>query len=223
MFRRFPSRVSAAAFRSPRAWSLLLITVVLAFPVDLFTKHWSFATVADRPVVLDRDRLLADQTLDPVPRHSSLIAIPNLLQYRLVVNRGAVFGFGANRRAFFIIFTFIALGGAIYLFARMTGPRAHLAHIAAGLVLAGGLGNLYDRVSFGVVRDFLHMLPGHRLPFGWTWPGGSPELFPWVFNLADVMLLVGMVLLMLSINRPPDRAPQEPEAAAVELGMGSGD
>ena len=83
-----------------------------------------------------------------------------------------------------------------------------MAHIAVGLILAGGLGNLFDRIVIGVVRDFLHMLPGWPLPFKWKYPatlGGGTEIFPWVFNVADVMLLTGMALLMLHINRVEHR------------------
>jgi signal peptidase II len=72
-------------------------------------------------------------------------------------------------------------------------------HIAIGLILAGGLGNLYDRMVFGAVRDFLHMLPGWELPNGWMWPGNTTsEVFPWVFNVADVLLLAGMALFVVT-------------------------
>ena len=76
-----------------------------------------------------------------------------------------------------------------------------MAHIGLGLILAGGIGNLYDRVLFSVVRDFVHLLPGWTLPFNWRWGGQTNEIFPWVFNVADVMLLTGMGLLMLHMNR----------------------
>ena len=49
------------------------------------------------------------------------------------------------------------------------------------------------------MRDFLHMLPEWQLPMGWHWPGnGNGDVFPWVFNIADVMLLAGMALFVLS-------------------------
>jgi lipoprotein signal peptidase len=68
--------------------------------------------------------------------------------------------------------------------------------VAIGLILAGGLGNLCDRIFYGAVRDFMHMLPGWQLPNGWMWPGNATsDVFPWVFNVADVLLLAGMALL----------------------------
>jgi hypothetical protein len=46
------------------------------------------------------------------------------------------------------------------------------------------------------------MTPRWELPFGLRWPGGSPELFPWVFNVADVLLLAGMAILLFTSQRP---------------------
>lgn len=201
------------AYKSPRAWIVLLIVASLGLALDLGSKSWAFRNVADQPVIIDREQVLADPFWN-VPPHAGKPVLPwNLLQFQLVINRGAVFGIGANNRLFFIAFTLAALGGGLMVFGRMTKSRQHLAHFALGLIVAGGLGNLYDRLAVGVVRDFMHMMPDWKLPFQWRWGGGSPYVFPWVFNVADVMLLTGMALLMLHINRV-ERIKRKAEDAA---------
>jgi signal peptidase II len=189
----------------PAAWILLTTVLAIGLSVDLVTKWWTFENVAATAVRIDRERILTDRYYDPVPHHQPTKVLPwDLLHLRLVINKGAVFGLGQDKRQFFIVFTVVAVGAAVVFFAR-TSARFWMAHIALGLILAGGLGNLYDRWQFAAVRDFLHMLPGWQLPFGLSWPGGSSDIFPWVFNLADVMLLAGMGLLLLHINRVETR------------------
>jgi len=208
------------ACRSPAAWLTLLCVFALGLSADLYSKAWSFRTVAGQPVVLDRSALLADPDHNPIDwRQRGRPLLPwGLLRFKLVLNPGAVFGIGAHQRWFFIVFTFAALAAGLLIFGRFTTRRSRLAHVAIALVLAGGLGNLYDRIAFGRVRDFLQILPGRRLPFGWTWPGTHNwELFPWVFNIADVLLLAGMILLMIHINRlEKQRKRQAPQAAGEE-------
>ena len=186
------------AWRSPLAWLVLISVFGLGLIADLSLKTWTFNHVADEPVVIDREAI--DAGTWRLPRHDPVPLVPKVLNLHLVPNFGAVFGLGQNRRWFFIIFTVAALLAATAVFGRWTAAGATAAHVAIGLIMAGGLGNLYDRVRFTLVRDFLHLFPEWRLPFGWHWPGGSNEIFPWVFNLADVMLLVGMGLLLLHMH-----------------------
>lgn len=216
--RSAPHRVDLA-FRSPAAWTILLLTAIIGLSLDLSTKSWAFAAASDAPVVLDREVLVENPHVDPVPRNATVQLVPHLLQVRLVINRGAVFGLGANQRLFFVAFTLAALLGGVCIFGWMSSPRCRIGHLGIGLVFAGGLGNLYDRVRFGAVRDFLHTLPGRRLPFEWRWPGGNPELCPWVFNVADVLLLIGMVLLMTHLSRRRARmADAQPITAVAHEG-----
>jgi signal peptidase II len=196
--------------RSPAAWFCLLLPLSVVLLVDLTSKRWAFATVAGRPVTLVREQIV-DNLDYRLPPHEGVRVIPfDLLDFHLVLNHGAVFGIGDGQRWIFILFTIMASAAGVWAFARMTGPREHWAHLGLGLVLAGGLGNLYDRIVFGAVRDFLHMLPRWHLPFGWRWPGGGAEVFPWVFNVADVSLLAGMGVLLVMLGRHRG----EPGAAA---------
>jgi signal peptidase II len=191
----------ARAATSPSAWAVLLAVFLVGMSADLVSKSVAFKHVAGEPILLDRSEIINNPDFQ-ILWHRPIHAIPGrLLDFNLVINRGAVFGLGENRRGAFIAFTMFAAAAGLFVFTRWTHRGDRLAHVALGLILAGGIGNLYDRIAFGVVRDFLHIFPGRRLPFGWSWPGGNPELFPWVFNVADVLLLTGMGLLMIHLNR----------------------
>ena len=187
------------AWRSPAAWTALLAAFAVGLSIDLWSKYWAFRTVAGYPVELDRERVLGDPSFF-VPHHPRVEALPfDLLDFRLVLNHGAVFGIGQQKRGLFIVFTVVATIAALLLFARGTRVRMRWSHVAIGCILAGGIGNLYDRIFYGAVRDFLHMLPYWELPGGWRWPGNATaEVFPWVFNVADVLLLAGMAIFVLS-------------------------
>ena len=190
--------------QSPRAWLTLLAVLIIGFSADIITKMYAFEHVAPFPVVLERDQLLSNPAWSPIPPHEGVVAIPGaLLNFRLVLNDGAVFGIGSQKRGFFIVFTIIALFIAGWIFVKNTTKQSTIAHIGLGLVLGGGLGNLYDRIFIGRVRDFMHMFPDRNLPFSLHWPGGNTEWFPWIFNVGDVLLLTGMGLLMIYYWRHP--------------------
>jgi signal peptidase II len=120
-----------------------------------------------------------------------------VLEFKLVLNVGAVFGAGPGKRALFIGVTVFAVLFGVFLFGWWTGPRDRMAHVGIGLLLAGGLGNLYDRLVYACVRDFIHPLPGVRLPFGWRYPSGEDQVWPYVSNVADKWLLIGIAILLV--------------------------
>lgn len=196
---------------------MLLVAITTAgLVLDLSTKAWAFRTVAGEPVELPYDEIAGNPSYR-LPWHQGVCALPgDLLDFRLVLNHGAVFGLGQQRRPVFIAFTVVAVVAAVGVFGWWTTQRARWAHVGIALVLAGGLGNLYDRLAFGAVRDFLHMTPRWNLPFGLRWPGGSGELFPWVFNVADVLLLTGMALLLFTANRPAVKTGGSPVPAPAD-------
>jgi signal peptidase II len=89
-------------------------------------------------------------------------------------------------RWFFIITTSLALGGVGYLWWRLP-PDCWQAALGYSLIMAGGLGNLADRVRLNVVVDFLDFYWG-----SYHWPA---------FNVADSMLCIGVGLLLWVILR----------------------
>ena len=107
--------------------------------------------------------------------------IPHVLGFTTIINHGAVFGIGQGMVAFFLLFSVLAMGMILLVF--LTSRRDQwLVQIALGMITAGALGNLYDRAVHGGVRDMLQ--------FYVKW-------YPYIFNVADVMLCVGVPLLML--------------------------
>lgn len=206
------------AYCSVRAWMLLTIVTGVGLATDLASKSLAFAHIAGLPggVGIDRDAVLATQRLDLlIPTHRPVVVIPNLLELTLVLNPGAVFGVGAGRRWFFVGFTVLALAFATFIFGLWTRARDKWAHVAIGLIAAGGLGNLYDRLRFACVRDFIHPLPGLILPFGLKWPGGSNEVWPYVSNVADLYLIIGIaILLLINWSRPKHAITSAPAHAS---------
>jgi signal peptidase II len=99
------------------------------------------------------------------------------LDLTLSHNRGVAFGLAGGAGLRLVLVTVLALGVVGYLFAR--GPTRPGMWVAAGLLAGGALGNLADRVRSDRVTDFVLVSP---------WPA---------FNLADVAITTGVVLLIV--------------------------
>lgn len=205
--------------RSLRAWAVLLSVSIIGLIADLWSKGYAFAHVAPQPVVLTRKDVLSAHDLGYlINQHEPMGVINRVLEFTLVLNPGAVFGIGAGQRWFFVIFTIIAVVISLVLFVKWTLARDWMAHAGFGLIIAGGIGNLYDRLVFACVRDFIHPFPNVHLPFGLHWPGGNTEIWPYVSNVADAFLIVGIGMLMIHAWRmpePTDDNKQDESAPAV--------
>lgn len=191
---------AVATVRCAKAWAWLAGVTLVGLALDLWTKHATFLKVAGVPVDVVREQVLAITARDPrllqtlIPRHEPVVVVPGLLDFTLVLNPGAVFGMGAGQRWFFVGFTAVAITFAVFMFAAWTRAKDRWAHVALGLLISGGLGNLYDRLVHGCVRDFIHPVPGVKYPFGLS-VMGSREIWPWVSNVADLFLIVGIGML----------------------------
>ncbi|WP_017380530.1 signal peptidase II [Paenisporosarcina sp. TG-14] len=120
--------------------------------------------------------------------NETIIVIPEWLQWKLIHNSGMSFGLGAGHTTFIIILQVLVIGLVIYL--KWTyKPTSFIEKLSFSLIIAGGLGNLYDRILLGYVIDFIS--------FRW-WPA--------IFNIADIEIRLGMLLLIVSIiKRNPNK------------------
>jgi len=120
------------------------------------------------------------------------------------VNTGALFGMGKDANLLFAVVSIAAAAAILAWSLRPAAGRDRFLSIALGLILAGTLGNLYDRVVFGGVRDFLHWY------YLVDWP---------VFNLADCCLVCGAFLLLVQAFGTRYELERPGHAAAPVAGM----
>jgi len=178
-----PKPAAPTAARSPRAIAVFLGVIIFFVAADLILKYWAFENVAGRPVVLTEQVVDDHDGFWRQYPHEPIVVVPRVLNLQLTTNTGAVFGLGKGGRVFFIAVSVVATVVIGYMFVRSRAD-AWVLHVALGLILAGALGNLYDRTVYRAVRDMLHMLPTTRL-------------WPWIFNLADAVLMVGVGLVLV--------------------------
>jgi signal peptidase II len=99
-----------------------------------------------------------------------------------VENRGASFGMLAGGLGSRILLSAISITIAMVMVVWLGRLKRRIAAAGASLIIGGAVGNLYDRVSYGYVVDFLDF---------------SGLMFPWVFNVADTAINVGFACLIL--------------------------
>ena len=126
------------------------------------------------------------------------------------VNHGALFGIGSdiNLNSLFAGISILAACFIVFWVSRPSVANDRWLSFALGLILAGTLGNLYDRVVFGGVRDFLHCYYQSEAKLH-IWPD---------FNVADCCLVCGAgVLLAHSIFvKDPATEPAKTEPASAD-------
>lgn len=107
------------------------------------------------------------------------IEISGIFDLSYVENRGASFGMLSGMRWLLSVISIgVALGLGVWL-GRLTRP---VAATGIAFIIGGALGNLYDRLAYGFVIDFLDF---------------SGLMFPWVFNVADSAINIGIAFLLL--------------------------
>lgn len=169
----------------PRRYLIFSIVAVLTAIADQVTKIWARAT------------LPTTEQGYGIP----VSVIENFWDWRLSHNPGSAFGlFGgtSGARVFLSIIGVIAVIAIVWMLVKAREDQKRLI-VALGLVAGGAVGNLIDRIAFGVVTDFV------------VWRYHDTE-WP-TFNIADVALVVGVGLLFIDIGKEAkEEAKQAKEA-----------
>ncbi|UVE18490.1 signal peptidase II [Pseudomonas sp. LS44] len=121
--------------------------------------------------------------------YQQIVVIPDYFSWTLAYNTGAAFSFLADssgwQRWLFALIAIVVSGVLVVWLKRLKADETWLA-IALALVLGGALGNLFDRIAYGHVIDFILVHWRHQY------------YFP-AFNLADSAITVGAVMLALDM------------------------
>ena len=135
--------------------------------------------------------VLADQItkaliIKHVPLHNNIQVIPGLFDITHILNPGGAFGLMANmsavvRTVVFLFISSLAVGLILYFYIKTPRQYVFLA-IGFALIFGGAIGNLIDRIRFGVVVDFLDFYIGK-----YHWPA---------FNIADSAITVGIFIFI---------------------------
>ncbi len=177
------------------------LTALVALALDLATKHLAWH--------------LLGPPAGPLGRGIPHDLVPGWLVLVTSRNPGIVFGLNPAEdlhlgpvagRVLTVLLTLVTAAIIFYVFAR-SAPRQKWTHLWCGLVLAGAAGNLVDRIAYGYVRDFLQ-LTKEATVVGWTFG------WPYVFNLADIYLVIGVVAvaavyLVRGEERPAPASPRK--------------
>ena len=140
-------------------------------------------------VVIVLDQVTKAMVLVQMPLYHSVPIIPGFFSLTHVQNPGGAFGFLAGQSAQLRTVVFLAastMASLLVLYFYITTPPTHRI-LATGfaLIFSGAVGNLIDRVRFGVVVDFLDFYLGRV-----HWPA---------FNVADSAITVGMTIFVFHL------------------------
>ena len=126
--------------------------------------------------------LLIDQITKFIFINKDIALIPGVLKFHTVQNRGGAFGIGQNSTFSFIVANIIVLGIIIKFINMQANQIDKKTGFALAMVLAGGFSNLIDRIFKGFVVDFIDVSELINFPN---------------FNLADIFIVLGWILLAL--------------------------
>ncbi|MCG3177689.1 MAG: Lipoprotein signal peptidase [Phycisphaerae bacterium] len=180
-----PRESRLLAWHSQAAHLRLWLVLVFVLALDLGSKYAVFNWLGEP---------------DPDSRPRTVQVVPHFLEFQTAYNQGAALGILQGYGALFVAIGGVAFGVLLLLFARSRAGQWFF-HVGVGLVMAGALGNIYDRVVIGMVRDFMHITPRINVDIYGGWPAHG--VWPWIWNVADASLITGVCIILLSQFRMP--------------------
>lgn len=193
-------KAALKALRHKQKWKLFWIVSIISLVADQATKIWARETLPTYGSCNDLVQDIADGKCGG----EAVSVIESFWHWRLSMNPGSAFGLfssqGQAGRILLSVVGVLAVAGMLWMLKKARGDQKVL-HWALALVAGGAVGNLIDRIYYGYVTDFIL----------WHWGSatkGSPHRFAteWpVFNVADIVLVVGVGLMFIDIQKEGKR------------------
>lgn len=193
---------------------LFVTVVILGVAADLLSKHVVFTDMLAPPELqsqtkTESQRLQVIQSVNnprvKIPHVDSLeftrMVLMRLrihrdifpgLRFTISTNPGVVFGFDAIPDFFVSVMTIFMIAVVLIFFAT-SHRNAYWVQTGFALILAGALGNLYDRLFSSVMLPGLTPITHHVRDF----IDCSDLGYPYIFNLADAWLVIGVAMVVL--------------------------
>ena len=162
-----------ACYLATRRW-LILLPIAVAFALDRASKSWMLTATEKSQTSLPAEPLF-DWSVGAFG-----------LSLSLSMNHGVAFGFmrtlGSYSQVPLLFFS--SLISLLFVHFALQKRRHVLSALAASLIVGGALGNLYDRIVYKGVLDFID---AHAYSYHW-----------YKFNIADVAITCGAILWLMS-------------------------
>ncbi len=150
---------------------------------DLNTSMLKWLLLAAAAVILD---FVTKQMAEHYLEYGQPVYVLPVFDLTLLYNKGAAFSFLANesgwQRWFFTVIAVVVSAGLTIWLMTLKSSEKWLA-AALALVIGGAIGNVYDRIAYGHVVDFIHL----------HWDN---HYFP-AFNIADSAISMGAAMLII--------------------------
>lgn len=166
-----PAQGRGGAVLKPIHWFWL--AVIASLFADLASKEVVFQALGGGPPI---DNIYTDDHM--------IWVLPNALRLICHYNTGGAFGLASGKLLLFLVATAILVPSLVLTAYHTKEPDAPI--WALGLIVGGAVGNLYDRIFFIGVRDFLDFLN----------PATGKSIWP-VFNVADIAIVLGVVVYFI--------------------------
>ena len=164
---------------------------------SVFMKERRYSTIKDK--IIENKKLIILATIiiliiiiDQVAKfaivenlyNSNMVVLKDILNFTYLENRGGAYGIGNDSTIMFIIVNALVITLIMKFILSKKNEISTYILVSLGLILAGGIGNLVDRIFRGFVVDYIDFNPLIKFP---------------VFNIADICVVSGCILIIINL------------------------